>query len=144
MKTQLARTALTVSSLAVLLALGACGDRVENTEMPQPQAANVEINRQGMEGADANPQVKVEKDNTVRMGTGDTSVMDPDVLIAEQVRAAFANNPDFGALKIDVHSDEGVVTLRGRAPDPSARDRATDIARSVREVKDVENQLTLG
>lgn len=144
MKTKLARTALTVSALALLLGLGGCGDRVENTEMPQAQAPNVEINRAGMEGADANAQVKVEKDNTVRMGTGDTSVMDPDVLIAEQVRAAFANNPDFGAMKIDVHSDEGVVTLRGRAPDPSARDRASDIARSVREVKGVENQLTLG
>jgi hyperosmotically inducible periplasmic protein len=145
MKSNLARTALTVSSLAALLALGACGDRVENTEMPQPGTANVEINRQGMEGStDVNPQVKVEKDNTVRMGVGDTSVMDPDVLIAEQVRAAFATNPDFGAVKIDVHSDEGVVTLRGRAPDPVARDRASDIARSVREVKAVENQLTLG
>ena len=145
MKLMLARTAMTVSSLAVLLALGACGDRVENTDMPQPQAANVEINRQGMEGAsDQNAAVKVEKDNTVRMGTGDTSVLDPDVLIAEQVKAAFATNPDFGAVKIDVHSDEGVVTLRGRAPDPAARERATDIARSVREVKSVENQLTLG
>jgi hyperosmotically inducible periplasmic protein len=144
MKLKLARTAVTVSSLAVLLALGACGDRVENTDMPQPQAANVEINRQGMEGADQNNAPKEEKNNTVRMGTGDTSVMDPDVLIAEQVKAAFANNPDFGALKIDVHSDEGVVTLRGRAPDPVARDRASDIARSVREVKSVENQLTLG
>src|SRR5688572_15836260 len=96
------RTALTVSSLAVLLALGACGDRVENTEMPRPEAANVEINRQGIEGAkDVNAQVKVEKHNTVRMGVGDSSVMDPDVLIAEQVRAALATNPDFGALKID-------------------------------------------
>ena len=137
------KMALTASSLAVLLALGACGDRVENTEMPQPGAANVEINRQGMEGT-KNPQVKVEKDNTVRMGVGDTSVMDPDVLIAEQVRAAFANNPDFGALKIDVHSEDGVVTLRGRAPDPNARERASDIARAVREVKSVENQITLG
>jgi hyperosmotically inducible periplasmic protein len=145
MKTKLGRGAMTASALAVLLALAACGDRVENTEMPQPAAPSVEINRQGMEGAtDKNAAVKVEKDNTVRMGVGDTSVMDPDVRIAEQVKAAFATNPDFGALKIDVHSDEGIVTLRGRAPDPSARDRATDIARSVREVKSVDNQLTLG
>jgi hyperosmotically inducible periplasmic protein len=145
MKTQFARSALTASSLAVLLALAACGDRVENTEMPQAPQANVEINRQGMEGAkEAEAAIGVEKDNTVRMGVGDTSVMDPDVLLAEQVKAAFASNPDFGALKIDVHSDEGVVTLRGRAPDPAARDRATEIARSVREVKGVENQLTLG
>lgn len=145
MKKQFTRSVLAASSLAALLALAACGDRVENTEMPQVAQPNVEVNRQGMEGAkDVNAAIGVEKNNTVRMGVGDTSVMDPDVLIAEQVKAAFANNPDFGAVKIDVHSDAGVVTLRGRAPDPAARDRAAEIARSVREVKSVENQLTLG
>lgn len=39
-------------SLAVLLALGGCGDRIENTEMPLAQQhPSVEINRQGMKGA---------------------------------------------------------------------------------------------
>lgn len=144
MKAASARVALTVSSLAVLLALGACGDRVENNDMPPPQV-NVEINRQGMDGAkDPKEAVGVEANNTVRMGVGDTSVMDPDVLIAEQVKAALASNPDFGAVKVDVHSEDGEITLRGRAPDPAARDRATEIARSVRDVKSVDNQLTLG
>ncbi|HVE54287.1 MAG TPA: BON domain-containing protein [Ramlibacter sp.] len=137
--------ALRASSLAVLLALGACGDRIENTDMPVAEQANVEINRQGMDGAKASEAAAgVNNDGSVRMGVGDTSVMDPDVLIAEQVKAALASNPDFGAVKIDVHSDEGEVTLRGRAPDPAARDRASDIARSVRDVKAVDNQLTLG
>jgi hyperosmotically inducible protein len=66
------------------------------------------------------------------------------VLISEQVKAALASNPDFGAVKVDVHSRDGEVTLRGRAPDPAARDRATEIARAVRDVKSVDNQLTLG
>ena len=141
----LGRMALGASSLAVLLALGGCGDRIEDTDMPVPEQANVEINRQGMDGAKPSEAAAgVNSDGSVRMGVGDTSVMDPDVLIAEQVKAALASNPDFGALKIDVHSDDGEVTLRGRAPDPAAKERATDIARSVREVKGVDNQLTLG
>lgn len=141
----LGRMALGASSLAVLLALGACGDRIEDTDMPVPEQANVEINRQGMDGAkQSEAAAGVDNDGSVRMGVGDTSVMDPDVLIAEQVKAALASNPDFGALKIDVHSEDGEVTLRGRAPDPAAKERATDIARSVREVKGVDNQLTLG
>lgn len=145
MDTNLRRLTLGAPALAVLLALGACGDRVENTEMPLPAQANVEVNRQGMEGAkDEKAAVGVEANNTVRMGVGDTSVMDPDVLIAEQVKAALVSNPDFGAVKVDVHSKEGEVTLRGRAPDPVARDRATEIAKSVRNVKSVDNQLTLG
>lgn len=143
MKAKHARMALAASSLAVLLA--ACGDRVENTGMPLPPQANVEVNRQGMEGArDTKESVRVEANNTVRMGVGDTSVMDPDVLVAEQVKAALASHPDFGAVQVDVHSKDGEVTLRGRAPDPAARDRATEIARSVRDVKAVDNQLTLG
>lgn len=145
MKYQQGRAAALVSSLAVLLALGACGDGIEDTEKPMPDQANVEINRQGMDGAkESHEAAGVNSDGTVRTAVGDTSVMDPDVLIAEQVKAALASNPDFGAVKIDVHSDDGEVTLRGRAPDPAARDRAGEIARSVRAVKAVDNQLTLG
>ena len=144
MKSKMARPAL-ACALAALLALGGCGDRIEDNEMPQPDQASVEPNRQGMEGAqDSRDAAGVKSDGTVRLATGDSSVYDPDVRIAEQVKAAFANNPDFGALKIDVHSDDGEVTLRGTAPDPAARERATDIARSVREVRSVDNQLTLG
>ena len=145
MKHERSRAAATAASLVVLLALGACGDRIEDTEMPLPDQANVEINRQGMDGTKASAEAAgVNNDGTVRTATGDTSVMDPDVRIAEQVKAALASNPDFGAVKIDVHSADGEVTLRGRAPDPAARDRAAEIARSVREVRSVDNQLTLG
>ena len=149
------RRAGVAASLVVLAALAACGDRVENTEMPQPAQANVEINRQGMEGAkDARDAVGVQNsgDKGARQGyvgslgaKGDTSVLDPDVLIAEQVKAALASNPDFASSsKVDVHSREGEVTLVGRAPDPASREQATAIARSVPNVRAVDNQLTLG
>lgn len=145
MKFRMARPLAGACALASLLALGACGDRIEDTEMPQPDQANVEINRQGMDGAKkAEEAAGVRNDGSVQLATGDSSVYDPDVLIAEQVKAALASNPDFGAAKIDVHSDEGEVTLRGTAPDPTARDRATDIVRAIRDVKSVDNQLTLG
>jgi hyperosmotically inducible periplasmic protein len=136
--------AAVVSSLALLLALGACGNQADEMSPAESGQASVEINRQGMEGAkDEKAAIGVEN-NTVRMGTGDTSVMDPDVLVAEQVKAALASSPDVGAVKVDVHSRDGDVTLRGQVPDPAARDRATEIARSVRDVKSVDNQLTLG
>ena len=156
-----ARSAAAAASLVFLAALAACGDRVENTEMPQPAQANVEINRQGMEGAkDAHDGIGVQNkgdksdksDKSARNGfvgslgaKGDTSVYDPDVLIAQQVKAALESHPDLAASgQVDVRSKEGEVTLVGRAPDPAARDRATDIARSVPKVKSVDNQLTLG
>jgi osmotically-inducible protein OsmY len=140
------RAAAVVSSLALLLALGACGDRVE--EPVQPGQASVEINRQGMEGAkEASAAVGVENNGTAAMGAGPApaaAAEDPDTKIAADVKSSLAADPDFTALKIDVHSDDGVVTLIGRAPDPAARERAGQIARNVREVRSVENQLTLG
>jgi hypothetical protein len=145
MKAILKQGATAAASLAVLLALGACGDRVENTEMPLPEQANVEINRQGMDGA---------KDETTAQGVGnDTATMgaapaaaeaDPDLQIAADVKATLAAHPDFGAIKIDVHSDDGKVTLRGQAPDPAAKDKAAEIAGAVPNVKSVDNLLTLG
>jgi len=145
MKFRMARPLAGAGALAALLALGACGDSIEDTEMPQPGQANVEINRQGMEGAKETEEAAgVRNDGSVQLATGDSSVYDPDVLVAEQVKAALASSPEIGAAKIDVHSEEGEVTLRGTAPDPTARDRATEIVRSIREVKSVDNQLTLG
>jgi hyperosmotically inducible periplasmic protein len=144
MKMNVARLTLSASSLALLMALGACGDRVENTEMPLPNQANVEINRQGMEGAKDDKQAVGTEHNTATMGAARETANDPDTRIAADVQARLAADPDFTAMKIDVHSDDGVVTLRGRAPDPAARERAGDLVRNVRDVKSVDNQLTLG
>ena len=145
MDSNVRKLALAAPALAVLLSLAAC-NRVENTGKPMPDQASVEINRQGMEGAKATEDaIGVDhKDKTVRLGVGDTSVMDPDVLISEQVKAALAANPEIRTAQVDVHSRDGDVTLRGSAPDPVARDRATEIAKSVRNVRSVDNQLTLG
>lgn len=150
MEAKVAKAALAASSLAVLLALGGCGDRVDDERLPDQ--ASVEINRQGMEGAkEESAGIGVRNDGNEEKGfvhslgaKGDTSVMDPDVLIAERVKAALASNPDFGAAKVDVYSKEGEVTLRGQAPDPTAKERATEIARTIPNVRSVDNQLTLG
>lgn len=145
-KSTMARSAAAASSLAVLLALGACGDRVENTEMPQTAQPNVEINRQGTDGAkEEKAAIGVGNNDASRMGAAPEAASgDPDQRIATDVKTSLATNPDFGAIKIDVHAEDGKVTLRGRAPDPAARDRAAEIARGVSGVKSVDNQLTLG
>jgi osmotically-inducible protein OsmY len=142
---EIGRAAAIASSLAMLLALAACGDRVD--ESAPVNQASVEINRQGMEGAkDESAAVGVENPNTAAMGAAPAAAVadDPDVKLAADVKTSLAADPDFTAMKIDVHADDGVVTLIGRAPDPAARERASQIARNVREVKSVENQLTLG
>ena len=67
-----------------------------------------------------------------------------DTQIEVQMNQALDGDKDLAFMKIDVHSEDGTVTLRGRAPDPDARERASAIVRTLRSVKAVDNLLTLG
>ncbi|MDB5861461.1 MAG: transport-associated protein [Ramlibacter sp.] len=145
---KMSRTAAVLSSLALLLALGACSSQVDEMGPAQSAQAGVETDRQALEGARTETAaIGVENNSTAAMGAGPaiaSTAEDPDSRIATAVKHSLATDPDFTALKIDVHSEDGVVTLIGRAPDPAARERAAQIARNVRDVRSVENQLTLG
>jgi osmotically-inducible protein OsmY len=144
------RRALVAPAVVLLLALGACGDHrggVENTEMPVVERPNVEINRQGTEGATADAQPDKERRATAIMGgagAGAQQGVAMDARIVEEVRKALQADAELASMKIDVSSQEGQVVLHGRAPDPAARERATHLVRGVREVRSVENLLTLG
>jgi hyperosmotically inducible periplasmic protein len=145
------RWALGAPAVALLLALGACGDHrggVENTEMPVVERPNVEINRQGTEGATAETEPDKERRATAIMGGAgagpEQGGVAMDARIVDEVRKVLQSDNELAGLKIDVSSQDGQVVLHGRAPDPAARERATHLVRGVREVKSVENLLTLG
>lgn len=145
------RTPAVLAGCALLLALAACGQRVQNNDAAQMPQANVEINRQGEKGSKESSEAigvanrHAEKEARVNLGgVGDMSVMDPDVLLSEQVKAAPVNNPVFAEAKVDVRSRDGNVVLRGHAPDPTVKERATEVARSVANVRSVDNRITLG
>ncbi|WP_424022315.1 BON domain-containing protein [Neisseria gonorrhoeae] len=46
-------------------------------------------------------------------------------------------------MKINVDTKDGVVTLNGPAPSAAAKDKATDIAKQVKGVTSVNNQLVV-
>jgi len=66
-----------------------------------------------------------------------------DATITAEVNTALAKDPDLSALKIDVDTANGRVALRGKAPSPAARDRATQLAQNVKGVVSVDNQLVV-
>jgi hyperosmotically inducible protein len=66
-----------------------------------------------------------------------------DAVITASVNAGLAKDKSLSALKIDVDTAGGRVALHGTAPDTAARDRATEIARGVKGVVGVDNQLTV-
>jgi osmotically-inducible protein OsmY len=121
---------LAISSLAMLLALGACdryndgktvGERASTrTEQAARNAAN----------------------ETKSMGAAGVQKID-DATITTKVNAALAADKDLSAVKIDVDTKDGVVTLTGPAPTPEAASKATKLARDVKGVTSVNNKLTV-
>ncbi|HET9208260.1 MAG TPA: BON domain-containing protein [Burkholderiaceae bacterium] len=66
-----------------------------------------------------------------------------DAAITTAVNAKLAQDKGLSALKIDVDTVNGRVSLRGTAPDPAARERATTLASAVDGVVSVDNQLVV-
>jgi hyperosmotically inducible protein len=66
-----------------------------------------------------------------------------DASITAGVKAALAADPALSALKIDVTTQDGVVSLEGPAPDEKARERAAALAAAPDGVVRVENRLVV-
>ena len=66
-----------------------------------------------------------------------------DAGITATIKAKYVADPGLSALKIDVDTHGGVVTLNGLAKDDAARQRAEQIASSVKGVQSVKNHLTI-
>ena len=64
-----------------------------------------------------------------------------DATITASVNAGLANDPQLSALRIDVDTGAGKVTLTGPAPTAEAKERAEQIARNVQGVSPVDNRL---
>jgi hyperosmotically inducible protein len=66
-----------------------------------------------------------------------------DASITAGVKAALATDPALSALKIDVTTQDGVVSLEGPAPDEKARERAAALAAAPDGVVRVDNRLVV-
>jgi hyperosmotically inducible periplasmic protein len=75
--------------------------------------------------------------------SANVSINSDDAVITASVAAGLIKDPDLSAIKIDVDTKQGVVTLYGPAPTEAARSRATDIAKAVKGVSSVDNKLTV-
>ena len=66
-----------------------------------------------------------------------------DAAITTTIKAKLVADDELKAIDINVDTAQGIVTLTGAAPSPTAVERATTIARGVNGVSDVKNQLTI-
>lgn len=122
---------------------------VEQTEKAAAEAKAKA--QQALESAGAKVEQGAVKAEAAAEGAGDAArqagnavleKMD-DAAITAQVSAGLAKDPTLSALKIDVDTRDGVVTLNGPAPTQEAKDRATAIAQGVKGVSSVMNQLSV-
>jgi hyperosmotically inducible protein len=81
---------------------------------------------------------------TTERAANDVSDKVKDAAITTAVNAKLAQDKSLSALRIDVDTVGGRVSLRGTAPDPAARERATTLASAVDGVVSVDNQLVVG
>ena len=66
-----------------------------------------------------------------------------DAGITAQIKADLIKEPDISALKIDVDTKAGAVTLTGSVPSDALKMRAGEIAKSVKGVNNVSNMLEI-
>ena len=133
------KSLLVASSVGLLLALGACDRAAQDTTARRGDTAE---SRTANAGARAGAAADSAADKTRAMGASAAGKVD-DGAITTKVKAAIAADKDVSAIKIDVDTQNRVVTLSGPAPTVTAKERASEIARNVKGVNSVNNQLTI-
>ena len=137
------RIATVVAVSALAFGLVACdkpqdatlGQKIDNAVEKTEQAA--QDAKQKMESA------AQEAGQASRNATADAAALMDDAGITAKVNAGLAQDPDLSAIKIDVDTRAGVVTLNGPVKSEQARDRASQIAQAVPGVTSVVNNLTI-
>lgn len=131
-------TALAAAALAATL-LVACGEREDATV---GQRADGAVDSTQSAGAELRADAK-EAGQDLKAAGDKMAIGAADVAITAKVNAALAGDTQLSALRINVDTHNGLVELKGTAPDAAARDRATMLASAVEGVVKVENRLTV-
>lgn len=139
-----------LASLGLLAALTGCdrgdkrtvGQRIDSA-IEQSAQVGREVREGGREAAsDTRTAVMGAASATREAGTTMGQKID-DAGITTKVKTGLSADKDLNASRIEVDTEAGVVTLRGSAPTDAARQRASEIARNVKDVKDVKNLMTV-
>jgi hyperosmotically inducible protein len=119
--------------LAVVFALAACQDEGPAEKAGKTVDETTEKIGDKMERAG---------DAVVKSAENAGDYMD-DTAITAKVKADILQDPLLNVFEIDVVTTDGVVKLGGLVDSNASIDRATEIARSVKDVKSVQNNLMI-
>ena len=136
--------AAAVCSVAVLLALTACGKPDDGKTVGQSVDSGIAKTEQAANDA-GNAMKDAAKDAQASGSQASTTMGEKidDAVITTSVNTSLAKDPDLSAIKIDVDTKDGIVTLSGPAPTAAAKDKATELTKQVKGVASVNNQLVV-
>lgn len=150
---KLLKPSLLAGAAAAALLLGACSPRHDDRTVGQKVDSAVasaerhgENAKQGIKESVADARQATDSATTdlkTKAANAADAVSDKvqDAAITASVNAELAKDPSLSALKINVDTVNGHVSLQGEAPDTAARERATRLASSVKGVVEVQNRL---
>jgi osmotically-inducible protein OsmY len=160
------------ATLVLALTIAACGDRSDDTAASSTSETTAsrtagsgrdmkDSARQGVESARSKVG-EAGQASRDRAGDASTGVMGAAADAREKAYSPSSSEPkvddskltsmvltglkadkELNPLRIDVDTRDGVVTLSGSVPSAAAKARASEIAQNVKNVKSVNNQLTL-
>jgi len=90
-----------------------------------------------MSGAVVSPIAAAGQKNVAGASTEDDRIVD-------QVRLKLAGDPDVKGGNLEVSSKDGAVVITGRVETEQGKNKATKLAKKVKGVKSVDNQLSVG
>lgn len=141
----LSKPALLAAAIAMTFSLGACnrnaddgrtvGQKVDSAVDRTETAADNAAREARQAGRDLKEDAR-----TAANEAGDKVA---DAAITASVNADLAKDPDLSAIKINVDTTNGHVTMHGSAPSEQAKERATQLASNVKGVTSVDNQLSI-
>ena len=140
-------------TLALALALSACGKQEDGKTAGQQLDSALAKTEQAGEQAKAKTESALAqagaalKDATQKAESSGTAAAGKagdkldDMTITAAVSSSLGKDPDLSALKINVDTKNGAVTLNGIAPSQAAVDKASAITKAVKGVRAVDNKL---
>jgi hypothetical protein len=135
------------------LALVACDNKPPKTTLGEKVDSAVASTKEAAADARARTEAgAASAESSMKKGAGDASQAVKnagstvagkvdDATITASVSAGLAKDPDLSAIKINVDTKDGAVTLNGPAPSAEAKSRAEAIAKGVEGVSSVDNRL---
>jgi hyperosmotically inducible periplasmic protein len=139
MKTHHRMKLATIGSVALLAALAGCDRNDQRTAGQQLDAAIAKLKPAAER---AKQEAKKAADDTRAMGASAGEKLG-DATVSTRVKAVLSADKQLGDSKIDVDTRNGVVTLSGAVANNGARDHALELARNVKGVNSVNDQLAV-